>query len=177
MLAPLLVAIASSNSDAAEGRKPTEYEVKAAYLYSFGRFVKWPRTVAPSEFSICVYGSDPFGEALESTVAGESIDHKNISVKRISSAEQASNCQILFVSSSAEFTAGNLLAALKGVPVLTVSDMPGFLNHGGMIQFVMQGDRVRFQVNLAAAEKAGLNLSSELLKVAVEVKRDSEGGD
>lgn len=162
------------------GRKPTEYELKAAYLYNFGKFVRWPNTVAvaPGEpFLICVLGQDPFGSTLDSTVRGESIDGKRLAVRQVSNLAEAGRCRVLFISTSEERHLESILLELGKRPVLVVSDIPNFVNRGGAIGFVNQGEKIRFQVNLAAAEKAGLVLSSDLLKVAVSVKRDSHTGE
>jgi YfiR/HmsC-like len=161
----------------AQNPRPTEYQVKAAYLFNFGKFVKWPPSASASSFVICLLGSDPFQGILDKTVAGEQIDNKPVTVRRINSAADAAGCRIVFVSESEEGRMGSILAALNRSPVLTVSDASGFVDHEGMIQFVMDGDRVRFQVNLSAAQRAGLTMSSELLKVATEVKRQEKSGD
>jgi hypothetical protein len=170
--AVLLVVALSFSSLHSETRKPTEYEVKAAYLYNFGKFIKWPPS-SESTFEICVFGNDPFGISLDSLTAGESLDGKRLAIRRISSTTEAQKCRILYVSRSEQGRAPSILEAVKHLPILTVSDIPNFLDDGGVISFVMQGDRVRFQVSLPAAERAGLSLSSELLKVAVSVKRES----
>ena len=158
-------------ADAQTG-KPTEYQVKAAYLFNFARFVKWPAGDISSNdtFSICVLGNDPFGAVLDSTVAGEHIEGKRVVARRVNNAGDAQRCRIVFVSGSEERRLGPILSTLDRSPVLTVSDISGFADHLGMIQFVMENDRVRFEVNLTAAQKAGLSLSSELLKVATTVK-------
>jgi hypothetical protein len=166
---------------AEQQRKPTEYEVKAAYLYNFGKFVRWPTSaVATSSgepFLICILGQDPFGATLDSTVNGESIDGKRLAVRHIASASEALKCRVLFISTSEERHLEGVLSELSEHPVLTVSDIPGFVNRGGDIGFVNQGEKIRFQVNLGASAKAGLVLSSDLLKVAVSVKRDGQSGD
>jgi hypothetical protein len=153
--------------------KPTEYDVKAAYLFNFAKFIKWKTPAAEGSFAICVLGTDPFGEALDRTVAGEKIEGRNVSAKRIRTATEAAGCSIIYVSSSERSRFRALLPQLSATSALTVSDLPNFTDHGGMIQFVLQEDRVRFQVNLAATEKAGLTVSSELLRVATAVKRES----
>jgi hypothetical protein len=152
---------------------PTEYQVKAAYLYSFAKFVEWPPGIMSSEssFNICVLGHDPFDPAFGTTIAGESIKGKNVAVKKISRAQEATGCQILFISSSEEARLKEILAVLVSTSVLTVSDMPYFTRRGGMIQFVTEAKRVRFEVNLTSAERTGLTLSSQLLKVAIGVRR------
>ena len=152
---------------------PTEYEVKAAYLYNFGNFVKWPGDSRPAKnqgFLICVLGQDPFGATLDKMVSGESIDGKSAEVKRVNSPRDADTCNIVFVGSSERGRLAEVLPELDRSATLTVSDIPGFTNRGGMIEFVLQADRVRFRINLPAAQHAGLNLSSELLKVASDVK-------
>ena len=164
----------------AQQSKPSEYQVKAAYLYNFGRFVKWPPGLAAGKgdsFPVCVLGRDPFGPILDSTLAGEALDGKPVVIRRIARPQDAADCRILFVSSTEENHLEEILAAIDQVGVLTVSDIPGFSRRGGMIQFVADGDRVRFEINLASAESARLVLSSELLKVAAAVRRNARSGD
>ena len=158
---------------------PTEYEVKAAYLYNFGKFVEWPAKVTATSdfFSICVLGEDPFGATFDATIAGESINGKKVVVKRITKPQDAVSCRILFVSSSESSQLKEVLAALGRTSALTVGEMPEFALRGGMVQFVLDGSRVRFEVNLTIAEHAGLTLSSQLLKVAISVRRSSQAGD
>jgi len=159
---------------------PSEYEVKAAYLYNFGRFVQWPAKAMAAEgdsFPICVLGEDPFGSTLRATIAGETIGGKNIVARRISRSEEAVNCRILFISSSEDRQLKEILAALDKASVLTVSDIPQFARRGGMVQFILEENRVRFEVNLAIAERAGLTLSSQLLKLATSVTRSPQSGD
>jgi len=160
----------------AQVKAPTEYDVKSAYLYNFGKFVRWPAT-QPAEgiFSICVLGQDPFGSSLDA-LSRQTLDGKSVSVKRITQPEESTGCRIIFISLSEEHRLKEILAALDKKPVLTVSEMPHFSRNGGMIQFVMDGNRVRFEVNLSASENAGLTLSSELLKVATSVKRNPQPG-
>jgi uncharacterized protein DUF4154 len=152
---------------------PSEYDVKAAYLFNFGKFVKWPATPTQpprTSFLICVLGQDHFGGALDKVVAGERINRLPVTVKHVNAVDEAASCQILFIDGSEQRRLSSLLSKLNP-GVLTVSDMPGFLDRGGMIEFQLVNDRVRFEVNLSAAEKSGLSLSSDLLKVAVRVTR------
>jgi hypothetical protein len=164
----------------AQQAKPGEYQVKAAYLYNFARYVKWPAGTAPGNgdsFPVCVLGRDPFGPILDATLAGETLEGKPVLIRRILKPQDATDCRILFVSSTEEHHLKEILAAIDQVGVLTVSDIAGFSRRGGMIQFVVEGDRVRFEINLASAENARLVLSSELLKVAAAVRRDVRSGD
>jgi hypothetical protein len=164
--------VAGSGNLHAQTAKPTEYQVKAAYLVNFVKFIEWPRASGPADdpFAICVLGQDPFGPALEAALAGETVGRHALVPRRVTSAREAANCRVVFIGED-DRDASRSVSALDNAGVLTVSDVPEFLKHGGIIQFVLQGNRVRFEVNLTAARKAGLNLSSELLKVAAAVRR------
>jgi hypothetical protein len=163
----------------AQQSKPTEYQVKAAYLYNFGKFVDWSAagTAAKNDpFAICVLGQDPFGPALDAALAKQSIVGKSAVARRITKPQEALGCRILFISSSEDRQLKSVLAALDTAAILTVSDIPQFSQRGGMIEFTLEGNNVRFEVNLTSAENAGLTLSSELLKVAVTVRRNPQPG-
>lgn len=163
-----------------QNTKPSEYDVKAAYLFNFSRFVEWPAKVTETSgdsFAICVLGRDPFGAALSATVARETIAGKSVVARQIGSPQDAENCRVLFISSSEDRRLKQILDVLGTASVLTVSDLPRFTERGGMVQFVLEGNRVRFEVNSAIAERAGLTLSSELLKVAVNVRTRVPLGD
>jgi hypothetical protein len=162
----------------AQQPKADEFQVKAAYLYNFGRFVEWPDQNAPDKsdaFEICVLGADPFGPTLDATLAKETIAGKSVTAKRISKPQEIDSCRIVFISSSEQGHLKEVLTALDKTSVLTVSDIPRFSERGGMIGFILDGDRVRFDVNLASAQDARLTLSSELLKVATNVRKDRPG--
>jgi hypothetical protein len=162
----------------AQTPKPTEYQVQAAYLSNFARFVEWPAkaAVGGEPFYVCVLGQDPFGAALDTALKRETIGGAPMAAKRITAAEDAAGCRIVFLnasfSSSRKPELKAILAALAPLNALTVSDMSDFTKRGGMIQFVLEGNRVRFEINLRAARNAGLTLSSELLRVAVAVRRE-----
>jgi hypothetical protein len=151
--------------------KPGEYAVKAAYLYDFGKFVQWPDFPGDhSAFTICVLGRDPFGPALDDVIKNEQIAGLPLAARRITSLQDSGNCQIVFISSSEEDNLTKLFGELANLPVLTVSDADDFVTRGGIIGFVLQQNKVRFEVNLSAAQNARLTLSSQLLKVAASVK-------
>jgi hypothetical protein len=165
---------------AAQQNKPSEYQVKAAYIYNFGKFVKWPAESAANQgtsFTICVLGDDPFGATLQSTLAGESLGGRPVAIKRIQKPQDATSCHILFLNAAEDSHLRGILADLGQASVLTVSDMPDFSKRGGMIQFVLQDNRVRFQINRTSAEAAGLTLASDLLKVAAAVTGTGRTGD
>jgi len=163
----------------AQKSKPTDYQVKAVYLINFARFVEWPDKLGLQQdsFTICVLGPDPFGRTLDTMLAGEKIAGRSAVAKRISTPQDSFDCRILFVSSVETGSINRMVEAASKQGVLTVSDMPHFTNRGGMIQFVTDDKRVRFEVNLTAAQRAGLTLSSELLKVATLVRTNETAGD
>ena len=176
----LLATSGASGADAvAQQGRPNEYQVQAAYLYNFGKFVKWPNLAPANQsgaFTICVLGQDPFGSVLESTLAGQKVNGKPVVVKRLARTQDAAACHILSLSAALRDLKGTL-AAIDNSSVLTVSDMQDFSKRGGMIQFILDGDRVRFEINLESAEKSHLVVPSELLKVAAAVKRPAWMGD
>jgi hypothetical protein len=170
----LLCAFASFSGLDAQTLQPTEYEVQAAYLSNFGRFVEWPARTGANErdpFYVCVLGQDLFGPLLDAALKGETIGGAPMAARRVTSAADAANCRIVFVNSTKDSELKGILATLKNSSALTVSDTFNFTRQGGMIQFVLDGNRVRFEINLAAAQRAGLTLSSQLLKVAVAIRR------
>jgi hypothetical protein len=150
----------------------SEYQVKAAFLLNFTRFVEWPSTAfaqPDSPLSICILGDDPFGELLRQVVEGESVGGRNVAVLRIRKAPAPKTCHVLFISRS-EKDVGAILSA-AGPGVLTVSDRELFLREGGMIAFVVEDRRVRFDVSQRAALRASLAMSSRLLAVARSVQK------
>ncbi len=167
-----LLALPFALNALAQNSEPTQFDVEAAYLYRFGNFVQWPPDASAGkskQFSICVLGHDPFGSTLSDMVKGSAINGLPIAARRIQSAKEAAGCRIVYFSSSEDNRLGTDLTDLRGGPVLTVSDIPGFDSRGGMVQFVLTDRRVRFEINLSNAQKVGLKLSSQLLKVAVAV--------
>src|SRR5947209_4939769 len=152
-------------------QKATEEQVKAAYLYNFGKFATWPADANVGEFRLCVMGENPFGRELENAVKGENIGGAPVRVVYIRDVREVSGCRVAFVSASERGRAREVVATLAKEHVLAVSDMPDFLDRGGMIALVRDGSRVRFEVNVKAADAAGIGLSSELLRVAKQVVR------
>ena len=175
-----LVGIMLTASLPAQKLKPTENELKAVYLFNFARFTQWPPAVGTQKngsFFICILGQDPFGASLEAVIVGETIGGNPVAAKRISKSQDALSCQVLYISSSEARQLKDVLSVLGKASVLTVSDMPEFSSRGGMIQFVSDSKKIRFEVNLAKARTADLTLSSELLKVAVTVLTSPPPGD
>jgi hypothetical protein len=154
----------------AQTSKPTEYDVKAAYLINFGKFVREPGGKAQrSSFDICLLGHDSMGQTIDDLAANQSVDNLPVHVRRIPDVTQAKVCAIVFISADEGDHLREDLAILSTTEVLTVSDASDFLNRGGMIQFLLIQNHVRFAVNLNAVNHAHLVLSSELLRVASSV--------
>jgi hypothetical protein len=153
----------------AQDSPPTDAQVKAAFLYNFGKFVTWPGTAERPDqpFVIGILGDDPFEETLDRTVVDRTIRGRKVSVRRFQSAPDAvAHSQLLFVSASEAGRLADILRASSHANVLTVSDLDRFTVSGGMIGFHIEDKRVRFDINVAAAEAAGLTMSSQLLKLA-----------
>lgn len=172
----LALAVTLVCASAVDGRTqgPSEYQVKAAYLYGFGRFVEWPASapvMSGTAFVLCVLGADPFGPAIDEVAANAVMKEKPVRIQRISQLDESEPCHILFISSSEEVRLAKLLGGLNHRAVLTVGDAPQFAQRGGMIGFSVESSRIRFTVNLGAAKDAGLTLNSELLRVAATVLR------
>ena len=145
-----------------------EYSVKAAFLYNFAKLTEWPAvalndTAAP--LPICVLGTDPFGNAL-APLQGKSVKNRPLITTSITKVEDAKACAILFVSASAEQQLPEILDYISTLPILTVSDMPLFTQAGGIIDLKNVKDRIRFEINVSAAHKAGLKFNSVLLQAA-----------
>lgn len=147
-----------------------EYQLKAAFLYNFAKFVEWPaRTFATPEtpLVIGVFRSNPFGGELEKAVKGRKINGHPIVVTLVPSAAAAKQTQILFVEASQDGKLAELKGALQGAPVLTVGESGSFAKQGGMITFTQQNNSLRFSIDNGAAQKAGMKISSQLQKLAL----------
>ncbi|HMD47440.1 MAG TPA: YfiR family protein [Bryobacteraceae bacterium] len=150
-----------------------EYRVKALFLFNFAKFVEWPNALPGDGISIGILGDDPFGDMLAQTIAGKTVNGHGFIVRHVKP-EQARQCQIVFVAASERKHVRAVLDAVAGSPVLTVGDMHGFAQAGGVIDFEIIDSKVRFEVNLEAAERARLKLSSKLLSLAKIVREGKE---
>ena len=154
----------------ARAQAPTEYQIKAAFLFNFAKFVQWPERAfaqASSPMVIGVLGDNPFHDDLARTVRDKAVDEHPLVVREFRSPAEATNCHILFICTSEKERLPGILGALKGTSVLTVGEMERFTELGGMINFVLQGTKTRFQINNEAAARAGLKISSKLLNLAL----------
>ena len=158
---------------------PSEYQLKAAFVYNFAKFVDWPPKVysgPQSPFSICILGTDPFGSVIDDTLRGKTVADHPVVIRRDKDAAAARHCQIVFVSASEKHRLPDILASLKGANVLVVGDADGFAAAGGAIELTLQDSRVRFAINPGAADSAGLKISSQLLALATIVHGNPESG-
>ena len=146
-----------------------EYAVKANYLYKFGPFVDWPAEAFPgpaAPFNVCVVGEDPFGAVLDEAVKGQTVQGRPVSVRRLQAVAGETGCQVLYLGRSKTQTTADALKAVRAEPVLTVTD-ERLGGAGGIVHFVLKDGRVRFSLSPAAAQTAGLTLSSKLLALRV----------
>ena len=153
----------------AQDTAPSEYRLKAAFLYNFAKFVEWPGDAFPavnSPFIIGIIGENPFDDALEKTVMNKMMNGHPFAVKQCQTLSELKRCHILFISQSERKRLAEILRVVRGERVLTVSEIEHFLGPGGMIQFLMEGNKVRFAINDSAAKTAGLRISSKLLSLA-----------
>jgi hypothetical protein len=153
----------------AQGFDTSEYEIKAAFLFNFAKFVEWPPGAmddSNGSFVIGILGRDPFNTALERTIGEKTVRGTAIQIRRFRRIDDVRSCQILFISESEKGSLPGILDKIQDQSILTVSDMPDFARRGGMIHFYMENNKVRFIIHVQAAEKAGLKLSAKLLALA-----------
>ena len=162
----------------AQSEELTEYQVKAAFIYNFAKFVEWPAEAFADRnapLRVCVLGENPFGPELMRVVNGKKIGGHDVVVSSFVEPQLARGCHVLFVSASERGQIAQLLEALRGSSVLTVGETGDFVRRGGIIRFVLDEGKVRFEVNLAAGEKARLKISSKLLTLARSVYSYPDG--
>jgi hypothetical protein len=171
----LLAGLAAASLAAAPARtaaddRPAEYEVKGAFLFHFARLTEWPQGALPAgePFVIAILGQDPFGAALDRMLESESAHGRPLQVHRSATiADLPEQLHLLFVSASERPYVTTILSRFKGRPVLTVSELDGFGEKGGMVNFVVtEQGRVRFEINVREAHASGLKMSSQVLKLA-----------
>ena len=149
---------------------PLEYEVKAAFLFRFAQFVEWPVGTfrdASEPFTYCTIGEDPFHGALERTMSGKTIGQRSLRVQHLNGPEKVGECQVLFVGAPGDKKhIEETLSGTRDLPILTVGEADQFAENGGAIGFCTEDNKIRFEVNLDAAGKAGLKISAKLLALA-----------
>ena len=178
MLIMLAYAFSGGMRVAAAGHHESlEYLVKAAFLYNFARFVDWPADSfkdPQSPFEICILGKDPFGKALDS-IKNKAVKGRAMRIRMCRTMGEVGGCHLLFISASEKRNLNPILNALKNSNTLTVSEMEMFAQSGGMINFIMVGNKVHFEINPEAAEAHQLKISSQILKLARIVSSQTRG--
>ena len=172
LIALMLIGLGPVSSRAEDGSF-SEYEIKAAWLLNFARFVNWPTNAFASPEApiiIGIAGKDPFGRSLEKAFAGKTVKGRPLIVKKPVSDEELRQCHILFVSVSERRRFRDIFERLGTNSVLTVGEADGFLDEGGILNFVPKEKSIRFEVNVPAAQAADLKVEANLLKVAVSVR-------
>lgn len=156
------------NLVSAQGSSPNEYAVKAAFLFHFAQFVEWPEGTfreATSPLVYCTIGADPFHGALETSLLGKKMGGHEFQVRHAGQISEIQGCHVLFVGEGEKAHLASVLASVKG-PVMTVGESKQFVNEGGMIAFCLEENKIRFDINQEAAEKANLKISARLLALA-----------
>jgi hypothetical protein len=146
-----------------------EYQVKAAFLYNFAKFVQWPAEAfqtANEPIVICILGQDPFGRSLEDIVIGRAIEGRSLTVRHISSVKQVTGCHMMFISAAEYKSSPPMLSEIKTPGVLTIGDSDASAADGVVINFKLAAGKVRFEINVEAAEREKLRISSRLLSLA-----------
>jgi hypothetical protein len=167
-LLALLLAAPFGASSAGAAEPAAAEEVKAAFVCNFADFIEWPTVddEKPETVTIGILGEDPFGHLIDEAAKARSIPERQLEVARLEDREQATGVEILFVGASEEKNLAILFEKLRGHHVLTVGDLPGFAAAGGVIGLLVEDKRVRLEINVAASQRAGLTISSRLLKLA-----------
>jgi uncharacterized protein DUF4154 len=145
-----------------------EYRVKAAFLYNFTKFVRWPETAfhnTNSPIEICILGDTPFEEA-SSVIQNKTAGGRKLKIYRVNSLDDINGCHVLFISETAETSFFDSLSRIQHLNILTVGNRTGFALKGGVINFVMSENKVHFEINTKAADRAELKMSAQLLKIA-----------
>jgi hypothetical protein len=159
-------------AQARDASDSSEYLIKAGFIFNFAKFVDWPAAAfsqPDSPIVIGILGTDPFGTIIDKTVQDKRIGARGFVVKRLkwgADPKDLRECKILFVGASERAHLDELVQILRGLPILTVGETPGFAERGGVIRFVLEDNRVRFEVNVDAARQADLTISSRLLTLA-----------
>ena len=157
---------------------PSEYQLKAVFLYNYAKFVVWPAESfadADAPIILGVLGKDPFGAIIDQTIKGKTVKGRKLAIKRFEKIEDVEICHILFVSASEKKHLSKIVKILKGSSVLTVGEVKQFAQRGGIINFIIKQNKIRFEINLDAAQQAKLKISSKLLKLA-KIIRDGRRG-
>jgi hypothetical protein len=167
LAAALALVSAVSPLRLAATQETIEPDVKAAFIYNFTKFVEWPPSaISPERFRLCSVGDPKVAAALAAIIEGESAAGRPLALAQPQTDDEARQCQILYISAGDPDRSARLLAAVRQAPVLTAGDGPRFAQQGGAVGFLLEDNRVRFDINMSAVERAGLKVSSKLLRIA-----------
>jgi len=169
LLAVLWAATVVPSAAWGQTRTPSEYDVKAAFLYNFVKFVQFPPDAIPAQgtpIQLCIFGSDPFGGSLDAAIQGKSIEGHSLVTRRVANVGEMKTCQVIFISAQDKSKVPELLESARGSGALLVGESAQFAEMGGHIQFTREGSKVRFAINPDAAGRSGLEISSKLLALA-----------
>ena len=164
----LVLVLSFATFDLGHAQESKEYQLKAAFLFNFVQFVKWPPDSFPSAdapFCIGILGDDPFGSVLDDTIQGEAINNHHLEVERSQRIEDLKDCLVIFICRSESGHVGEILSQIGSRPILTVSEVDSFAREGGDIDFYLSDGKVRFEINPQAAQRCGLKISSQLLSL------------
>ena len=173
-----LVAAAPSRAQNTDSSDSSEYLIKAGFTYNFAKLMEWPSGAfaqSDSPIVIGVLGTDPFNGTLDQVLKGKQANCRAFEVKHLKWGADLRGCNILFVSDSETAHLDELFHNIKGLSILTIGDTPGFAQRGGIINFVVEDNRVRFEINADAAKQANINISSRLLSLAIPVHGTPDG--
>jgi hypothetical protein len=154
-----------------------EYQVKAGFIFNYIKFVTWPEDVFPGDLApikISILGSDPFGTVIDAMAQETMVKNRKIEITRIVDFDTAHYCHVLFISRSEKRRLHQILPKLRATPTLTISETDKFAEFGGMINFIIVKNKVRFEINVTAATESGLEISSRLLRLAKIVRASND---
>ena len=165
----MILGLLGTLSTVVQAQSANEYQVKAAFLYNFAKFVEWPSDAfggGNAQLVIGVVGDDPFGGALDQAINGKTVNGRALVVRRLKWGQDLRSCHVLFISSSERKHLTQIIQSVKGASVLTVGDMGQFNQEGGIINFILAARQVRFEINSRGADQARLRISSKLMALA-----------
>ncbi len=175
MILIFCTAVSGASTTYAQQSIYREYDIKAAYLFNFAKFVEWPSAVfadTSSPLILCILGKDPFNASLDS-IKGKTVRKRELFIKRVTRIEDINECHMLFISKSEEKHLSEIFKKINDMHILTVADLEGFAHRGGMINLITVRNKVHFEINVDAARRAELKISSKLLKLSKIVKEQN----
>jgi YfiR/HmsC-like len=171
-----LMLASAGRSSGGDPQTLSEYQIKAGFFFNFTRFVEWPETAfvtATSPIIACVAGETPLTDLVINVAVGKVVNGRAVSIRRVKASDDLRRCNLLFISAAEERRTAEILAGLKKASTLTVGETPGFPQAGGMINFSIQENKVKLELNLDATNGAGLKVNSKLIAVSRLISRNS----